>query len=222
LLTIFLNAFIVISLAGRLNAKLLVPIAVTAIFLFIIVTLLRPAKSNSIETDKISVLDPFVFNRNLLDVSKTAHIINSTPEKIPFQRGATFLALIYAPIPRVLWPEKPAVSIGKDISHEVYGYSQKNLAGIPPGMPAELYLNFGYPGILIGFFLTGILLKKLYNAFEFNGPINKNRIVLYVVIVVSITVTLFGSSINQAILAILQAYIPLYLALKYITKTQHP
>ena len=218
LLTIFLNAFIIISLAGRLNARLLIPISFSAIILFMLVTLLRPAKSNSVDTTKISLLDPFIYNRNLLDVSKTAHIINSVPEKMPFEHGETFLALLYAPVPRTVWPDKPALSVGKDIAHQVYGYSQKNLAGIPPGMPAELYLNFGYPGILLGFFLVGILLKKLFNSFQFDGPVIKNRIVLYVVIVVSITITLFGSSINQAVLAILQAYIPLYLGLKYITK----
>jgi oligosaccharide repeat unit polymerase len=218
LLTIFLNAFIVISLTGKLNARILVTVSLAAVLLFAIVTLLRPSKNNSIDTANIALLDPFVFNRNLLDVSKTSHIINSVPEKIPFQYGGTYLALIYAPIPRTLWPEKPAVSLGKDISHKVYGYSQKNQSGVPPGMPAELYVNFGYTGILVGFFLVGILLKKLYNSFEFEkGILNKNRIVLYVVIIVSITVTLFGSSINQALLTIVQAYIPLYIALKFIS-----
>jgi len=218
LLTIFLNAFIIISLAGKLNARFLIPISLAALTLFMLVTLLRPSKTNAINTDKISLLDPFIYNRNLLDVSKTAHIVNSIPEKMPFEHGETFLALLYAPVPRTVWPDKPALSIGKDISHHIYGYSQRTLAGIPPGMPAELYLNFGYPGILIGFLLVGILLKKLFNSFQFDGPVNKNRIVLYVVIVVSITITLFGSSINQAILAVLQAYIPLYAGLKYITK----
>lgn len=219
LLTIFLNVFIIISLAGKLTVRLVAPMGILAILLFAVVTVLRPAKNDSVSTaQNTALLEPFIYNKNLLDVSKTAHIINNVPSKMQFQYGASFLALIYAPIPRQLWPNKPVLAMSKDIAQKIYGYNEKNMAGIPPGMAAEMYVNFGYAGILIGFFLAGILLKKAYNSFEFDEKgMNKNRVVLYVTIVVSITITLFGGSINQAILAILQSYIPLWIALRFIT-----
>ena len=218
LLTIFLNVFIILSTVGKFDVKLIIAIAPIAMMLFAITTLLRPAKSNDIDTEKINLLEPFIYNKNLLDVSKTAHVINGVPQKMPFQYGASFLSLIYAPIPRDMWPEKPNLSISKDVSHKIYGYSENNGAGIPPGMAAEMYINFGYAGILIAFFLVGILLKKTYNSFEFDEKeLIKNRAVLYVTLVVSITITLFGSSLNQAILGILQNYIPLWIGLRFIT-----
>lgn len=217
LLTIFLNVLIIVSLTGKLKARLVLPLIIVPVLLFNIITLLRPAGTVTTENTGISVFDPFIFNKNLLDISKTGHIINGVPEKMNFMYGTSFLSVIYSPIPRVLWPQKPAVSIGKDISHKIYGLSNKVQAGIPPGIAAELFLNFGYAGILIGFFLIGMLLKWLYSGFEFAKGMNKNRVILYTTIVVDITITLFGSSINQTLVGVAQAYIPMYIALKIIT-----
>ncbi len=217
LLTIFLNVMIIVSLTGKLKAKLVLPLIIVPVLLFNIITLLRPSGDVTTENTEISVFDPFIFNKNLLDISKTGHIINGVPEKIEFMYGSSFLAVIYSPIPRVLWPQKPAVSIGKDISHKIYGFSNKVQAGIPPGIAAELYVNFGYAGILVGFFLIGMLLKWLYAGFEFSKGMNKNRAILYTTIVVDLTITLFGSSINQTLIGVAQAFIPMYIALKIIT-----
>lgn len=218
LLTIFLNVFIVLSLLGRFNVRLVVTVMPIAMLLFTVMTLLRPSKSNEIDTQNINLLEPFIYNKNLLDVSKTAHVINGVPSKMEYQYGASYMALIYAPIPRQWWPDKPVLGTSKDIAHKIYGYSEKNQAGIPPGMAGEAYVNFAYPGILLFFLLSGILLRKTYNAFDFEkGALNKNRVVLYVTVVVYITIILFGSSVNQAVLAVAQNYIPLWIALRFIS-----
>lgn len=223
LLTIFLNVFIVLSLLGRFNVRLIAIVTPIAMLLFAIMTLLRPAKSNDVNTANINLLEPFLYNKNLLDVSKTAHVINGVPSKMPYEFGASYMALIYAPVPRQWWPDKPVLSASKDIAHKIYGYSENNQAGIPPGMAGEAYLNFAYPGLLLLFLLSGVLIKKTYNSFDFEkGALNKNRIVLYVTVVVYMTIILFGSSVNQAILAVAQNYVPLWIALRYISEFKKP
>ena len=176
LMVVFLNLVILISFTGKLTLRLIFPSSLAILLLFSIITLLRPVKAttSSINLENISFFDPFIYNKNLLDVSKTAHIINAVPQKMQFQYGASYLSVLYAPIPRVWRPDKPALSMSKDISHKVYGYKENALAGIPPGIAAEFYINFGYAGILIGFFLVGIMIKKLYCGFNFSAGLSKN------------------------------------------------
>lgn len=217
LMFFILNIFIILNLTKKLSLRFFASFILLAGLLFSVVTTLRSSESNDIQVDQAGLLDPVILNRNLLDISVTANIVNSVPEKMKFQYGKTFLSLLVAPVPRNLWPEKPNITPGYDISHQIYGFSEANTSGIPPNIIGELYLNFGLAGIFVGLFILGIFVKKIYLYFNFHRSFNRNKVILYVAAIMNITVLLFGASFNQAVLALLQAYIPIYIALKYVT-----
>jgi hypothetical protein len=56
-------------------------------------------------------------------------------------------------------PGKPLIHSGPIIGTEVYG---TRVAGIPPGLVAEMYWNFHWAGVILGMILVGIFLRWIY------------------------------------------------------------
>lgn len=78
--------------------------------------------------------------------------------------GRGFAYLAWAPIPRLLWPDKPLVSRGEWFTSET-GFSMNEEASTTStGMtsPGELYWNFGWAGVAIGMALLGYLISLLW------------------------------------------------------------
>ena len=103
-----------------------------------VMTALRPGIADQ------NVLESIVLNRNQIELPKTAHIINAVPETLDFQYGKTLTRWLAAPIPREVWPDKPVIHPGPIIGNRIYG---QRVAGVPPGLIAELWWNFGWFGI---------------------------------------------------------------------------
>lgn len=89
-----------------------------------------------------------------IDPAKTAAIVVSVDSQRDLFWGASFLGFVIAPIPRVLWPEKPSVRVAPYVAQELFNYN--NRAGVTPGAVGEFYLNFGWFGISAGMFLMGM------------------------------------------------------------------
>ncbi len=146
----------------RLPKRALIILASGLLLLLAVMTLLRSvAQSGTVvesTTDSLreSAGNALVFNRNFGDMATAAHVINAVPEAIPYQDGRTILTYALAPLPRVLWPDKPVINVGPLIGLNIYGLER---AGVPPGFVGDLYLNFGTSGVLIGAVLIGRLLR---------------------------------------------------------------
>lgn len=100
---------------------------------------------------------------NFLDVVRASIIIDRVPQRHPHLYGSSFMALVSAPVPRSLWPDKPAVSLGPIVRREIYGHPTRN-NGYPPGLIGEAYLNFGAVGIPIVCLVFGGLLRTYWNS----------------------------------------------------------
>ena len=98
-----------------------------------------------------------------LDPAKTAAIIDQTKRRNLYMGGDSLIAVIYTPIPRVLWPEKPDIRVGPYVAQQVLRIG--NRSGVPPGAIGELYLNFGWSGIVVGMLLLGAGTSMLYNLY---------------------------------------------------------
>jgi len=94
-----------------------------------------------------------------------------------FLHGQTISYLAYAFVPRVLWPEKPSIAKGQWFASKV------GMAFVRPDgtysnsinmtVPGELYLNYGWAGVLVGCALFGVLLAALWSTAGFwNGATN--------------------------------------------------
>ena len=98
-----------------------------------------------------------------MDISKTAAIITETKRRDVFQLGQSYTAVVFAPIPRVLWPGKPAIRNSYFVGDDLLDLRSKS--GAPPSGIAELYMNFGWLGIGLGMLLVGGVIRLAYNNY---------------------------------------------------------
>jgi hypothetical protein len=80
---------------------------------------------------------------------------------IPYENGETIYAAILAIIPRAIWPDKPVTGgSGDNVSkHTLILFGEGTSVGM--GQVLEFYINFGVPGVLIGFLTLGFVLRRL-------------------------------------------------------------
>jgi hypothetical protein len=76
-----------------------------------------------------------------------------------FAYGATIPA--WALVPRAVWPDKPEVGGGRTIVTDFTGFQVAEGTSYGAGQVLEFYVNFGIPGVLIGFLGLGFLLMRL-------------------------------------------------------------
>lgn len=74
--------------------------------------------------------------------------------------GRTYYLALVAPIPRILWPGKPTISLGTEFSI-LFGFTATSSYAI--SQLGELYINFGIIGVVIGFAVFGILYRAFWN-----------------------------------------------------------
>ena len=95
-----------------------------------------------------------------------AHVIEFTPNVIPYWMGQSYRGLLWAPIPRVICPWKPKITLGQEFGHRYYFLPEIDLLtswNLP--QLVEMYVNFGISGIIIGMFLLGIIYRALSGMF---------------------------------------------------------
>jgi len=75
--------------------------------------------------------------------------------------GRSFWEGLIALVPRALWPEKPVVAGSPKIVSEMTGLNFNKNTSMGVGNVMEFQINFGIPGLVVGFFLLGFLLRAL-------------------------------------------------------------
>jgi oligosaccharide repeat unit polymerase len=104
-------------------------------------------------------------------------VVMAVPDQLDFQMGKTFLNLLVKLIPSAIWENKPQ-GAGQVVTKYIYPKAFNLNVTVAPSLLAELYLNFHIIGIIIGFFLFGVLCKSLYYFLIKNNK-NKNAVILY-------------------------------------------
>ena len=92
-----------------------------------------------------------------------AHVVELTPEAVPYWMGKTYHTLLWTPIPRIIFPWKPTNILGQDFGHR-YGFLHPSDYTTSFNMTqlVETYANFGVIGVIIGMFIIGIIYRALY------------------------------------------------------------
>jgi hypothetical protein len=92
-------------------------------------------------------------------------------EQNGFYKGAASEPLVAAVIPRFLWPDKPNIALGGWFASEITGthLASGTLAtnSINMSIPGELYLDFGWLGVIFGSLITGAFFAMLWNTTQF-------------------------------------------------------
>ena len=94
-------------------------------------------------------------------------IVRDTPSVSPYQNGRTLGLFFVAFVPRLFWPEKPEITLGKWIT-ETYGSGGHIQSYTGPSFIGDLYLNFGLISVVIGMLVMGALLRLIH--YRFLGP----------------------------------------------------
>lgn len=99
---------------------------------------------------------------------QTAHVIEFTPSRVPYQYGSLYSYMAVTFIPRYFWPDKPSVNDANRWYQVQYGLTDpQNLStvSIAVGSVAESYINFGWLGPLLVIFPLGIFLGTFERIF---------------------------------------------------------
>ncbi len=85
-------------------------------------------------------------------------VIDRTPDPQPYRYGSTYTPLLTKWIPRIFWENKPRETLGNDWAR-AYGLATPTDYAYSYNLPwiAEMYMNFGFLGILGTSFLIGLL-----------------------------------------------------------------
>jgi hypothetical protein len=105
------------------------------------------------------------FWRYSYQASAFSMVIEETPKNIPYWNGDSY-KIFSKFIPRFIWPDKPKEDMGTRFG-VVYGIidSHSNTSINTPIL-TEMYLNYGYKGILIGMILLSIIYVNLNSYFN--------------------------------------------------------
>jgi hypothetical protein len=99
---------------------------------------------------------------------QTAHVIEFTPSRVPYQYGSLYSYMAVTFIPRYFWPDKPSVNDANRWYQVKYGLTApENLSvvSIAVGTVAESYINFGWFGPLLVILPLGIFLGSFERIF---------------------------------------------------------
>lgn len=156
--------------------------------------------------------------QNILERSSVlpqiTNIVNLTETK-GFYNGFALSPLITALIPRVLWPEKPLISLGSWFANEIgqsYEVEGQYTNSINMTIPGHLYLDFGLIGVCIGCFIFGWLLVLFWNSCEFYQSIYNLSGVVYGGYI--LIISLMGMGADLQIIVTFFSYYLIFFALK--------
>lgn len=128
------------------------------------------------------------FLERAFDATATA-CIHSEVERAGHMYGEGMDYLVYAFIPRALWPDKPTVTRGAWFSEYLGQARSEETATTSLGQtaPGELYWNFGWPGVLLGMSLLGVVCGKLWKLATPFAERDSLRLLLYFGITFQVT-----------------------------------
>jgi hypothetical protein len=84
--------------------------------------------------------------------------------------GKSYAAVVAAAVPRPLWPDKPRG--GGSLYAQLFLGALVSGTTIPVSPEAEMYWNFGLPGVFVLSLLYGLILRRAYEVFwrRYPGP----------------------------------------------------
>jgi hypothetical protein len=110
-----------------------------------------------------------------------AGFIHGEVQKYGLRYGDTMDYLAYAFIPRLVWPDKPAVSRGAWFTVYLRGASNEEDASTATALTAagELYWNFGLWAVIVGMIVLGTLIGILWRIAGAAPNTNPLKMLLY-------------------------------------------
>jgi hypothetical protein len=176
---------------------------------------------NSSFSDRLEVFEDMITNFELIDKDNSDHaklIDERLNQNILIgqaidlrEKGITEQAMgstipLWVFIPRIVWPDKPNVGGSNTLVADYTGRTFVSGTSVGVGQSLEFYINFNTLGVIIGFFLYGIILMILdiniihfLNEGNFIGIIKSS--------LVGIAMLQPGGSLMEVIIAVIGSFI---------------
>jgi oligosaccharide repeat unit polymerase len=175
------NAFIVYMLCSHYYYR---EVKINKLSLLVVFTLVFTQIMGSIRKYGSLTIQNLEISNLLFKAADTKDMANILPSIvgslengiINFQYGKDMFNILVAPIPRSIWENKPLIDESTIIGSMLI--DSPIYWGLPPGPYGWMYLNFGWFGVIIAAFCTGIIIQKVYSAFLRN----RESLTLYVLI----------------------------------------
>ncbi len=140
-------------------------------------------------------------------VSSVAAILRYTGRWVDYRHGETiFLAPISLFIPRLLWPGKPSITVGREFAESFdLVLPMDTETRIALTAVGEFYWNFHVPGVLVGMFLLGAGYHWIYRRFGKSDRNEPVRTAFYITLLCGIprleanVAPLLGSTVKTLI-----------------------
>ncbi len=150
----------------------------------VFVTVLATAFEEMVNSDVKKSLHILLDRLN--DGQYMAGCIKAVPKKISFVQGKTYKNILWIPVPRVLYHQRPAFQLNY--------YTM--ILGSPPGYTSapitavgEAYINFGWLGIPVVFLILGTIYRAFENIFGQNLSSSQAAVLLFFcVMIIGMTV----------------------------------
>ncbi|ANU13956.1 hypothetical protein BBI08_08875 [Planococcus halocryophilus] len=129
--------------------------------------------------------------------------------EIDYQLGKPLLNIIFAPIPRKFWDNKPEIIDGTVlIAHELTGSTN---FGMPAGPYGEAFFNFGWIGVILFAFLTGFIISRVYTIFIKGREEQTVMNVVFYSLTIQSMLSIFSTSSQSRILWFFGIFLLIYL-----------
>ena len=177
-------------MTGKFNLKFVISVGSAAVLLVLAGGYLRSGGDFS------GIYDSVFGGRYLVDITKTAHIVNYFNDTNDYFFGVTLISWIFKLIPFLSPPSLEFENLGFYLGEVVFGYLS---SGVPPGVIAELFMNFGWTGVVLGMFAVGAGLRKFYEAYG-QSVTDIESLLIYTLVCTRFTIFLFNNGFSIAIL----------------------
>jgi len=152
-----------------------------------------------------------------LELDPVLHAFTLMPGRVHSAEGAAWKNIVYAPIPRFLWPDKPN-SNDLDLSYGVT-FNRQNEVGaqstsIMLPLVVDGYWNYGWPGIVFVSIMTGLWVGLCQSIFAGDHwALKASAVALFSLITVTGSFALAYSGVTQQIIGVtLASWIVYWLA----------
>lgn len=205
LLHTLISVALIYSLYRGFSARIWISLALSGLIVFTIMAELRSDAHGAKRDDNgvlmLSAITKLSESGNGFSLAGTAHILQHVPQRLDYQFGTTYLTWLTAPIPRVFWPDKPEVSLGKRIKEDILRRGVVR-TGRPPSFLTEGYINFGVVGFVLSAVAFGVGLRILSNSFVPLLLLNPYVPAFYLGITLAL-IKLVNGNFSQAMIALI-------------------
>ncbi|VVE50064.1 O-antigen polymerase [Pandoraea cepalis] len=108
------------------------------------------------------------FTGNLMELQTMAVLIDGMPRTLDYQYGATLAMVFLIWLPSLLFPAKPPTAPGVFTLAFWPNKWILEATTMPPGYFGEMYMNFGWVGIVLGGILAGVVYGRSFRKIRDN------------------------------------------------------